>query len=59
MTRYEDARESPQNMSVMVAFCIAGYLSAMGYKELDEEANLRKFLSETSEDIEKWLKEDM
>lgn len=59
MTRYEDARESPQNMSVMVAFCIAGYLSAMGYKELDEDKNLRKFLVEISDDVEKWLTEDM
>ena len=57
MTRYEDARESPQNMSVMVAFCIAAYLIAVGYKEL--EANMRKFILETSEEFEKWLKEDM
>lgn len=59
MTRYEDARESPQNMSVMVAFCIAAYLIAVGYKELEEEANMRKFILETSEEFEKWLKEDM
>ena len=59
MTRYEEARKSPQNMSIMVAFCIAAYLVAVGYEELDKESNLRKFLLKTSEDVEKWLKEDM
>lgn len=55
MTRYEKARENPREMSIMTAFCIAAYLRRLGYRELDDEENLKGFMYETSEDIEEWL----
>lgn len=57
MTRFEEAALNEMNMSIMVAFCIAGYLEASNVcKFTDDE--LKTFISETSEDIEKWLKEE-
>lgn len=57
MTRFEEAAQSPMIMSVCVSFCIAGYLEQSGiYKFSDDE--LKKFMSEISTDIEKWLEEE-
>ena len=58
MTRFEDAAQSPTNMSVVVAFCIAGYLEAIGIQKFSDK-ELIEFMQITSDDIEKWLKEEM
>lgn len=54
MTRFEEASQSPMLMSVCVAFCIAGYLEQSGIHEFSDD-ELKKFMSEISTDIEKWL----
>ena len=54
MTRYEEAAQSPMDMSIMVAFCIAGYLEQNEIQFFTDNA-LKEFLSITSEDIMKWL----
>ena len=57
MIRFEEASQSPMHMSVCVSFCIAGYLEQSGiHKFTDDE--LKKFMSETGTDIEKWLEEE-
>ena len=55
MTRFDEASLNPMNMSVMVAFCIAGYLEQSGIHEFSDD-ELKKFMSEISTDIEEWLK---
>lgn len=55
MTRFDEASLNPMNMSIMVAFCIAGYLEQSGIYEFSDD-ELKKFMSEISTDIEKWLK---
>lgn len=57
MTRFEEASMNSLNMSVMVAFCIAGYLEQIDVIHFSTD-ELTQFLHETSTDIEKWLKEE-
>ena len=57
MTRFEEAAQSPMYMSLMVAFCIAGYLEQTGTCFFTDDA-LKEFMRETSEDIQKWLNEE-
>ena len=57
MTRFEEATQSPMLMSVCVSFCIAGYLEQSGIHKFSD-AELMKFMSEISIDIEKWLEEE-
>lgn len=55
MTRFDEASLNPMNMSIMVAFCIAGYLEQSGIKEFSDD-ELKEFMSEISTDIEEWLR---
>lgn len=57
MTRFEEAALNEMNMSVMVAFCIAGYLERSNVCKFSDD-DLKTFIFETSEDIEKWLMEE-
>ena len=57
MTRFEEAALNEMNMSIMVAFCIAGYLEGSNVCKFSDD-ELKTFISETSEDIEKWLMEE-
>ena len=57
MTRFEEATQSPMIMSVCVSFCIAGYLEQSGIHKFSDD-ELKKFMSEISTDIEKWLVEE-
>lgn len=57
MTRFEEAALNEMNMSIMVAFCIAGYLESSNVCKFSDD-ELKTFISETSEDIEMWLKEE-
>lgn len=57
MTRFEEAAQSPMMMSVCVSFCIAGYLEQSGIHKFSDD-ELKKFMTETSTDIEKWLEEE-
>ena len=57
MTRFEEAKESPMEMAVMVAFCIAAYLEQSEIQFFTDEA-LKDFMSDISEDIMEWLMED-
>ena len=54
MTRFEEAAQSPMEMSIMVAFCIAGYLEQNEIQFFTKNA-LKEFLSITAEDIMEWL----
>ena len=54
MTRFEEAAQSPMHMSLMVAFCIAGYLEQSNIQFFTNEA-LRGFMESIGSDIEKWL----
>jgi len=58
MTRFEESAQSPMNMAICVSFCIAGYLEQLGIYEFSDD-ELKQFMSETSTDIEKWLKEEI
>lgn len=54
MTRFENATQSPMNMSLAVAFCIAAYLEQSGkYSFTDDK--LKEFMNAISYDIEEWL----
>lgn len=57
MTRFDEAALSPMNMSIMVAFCIAGYLEQSGIKTFSDD-ELKEFMSEIGTDIEEWLNEE-
>lgn len=57
MTRFEEASLNVTNMAIMVAFCIAGYIEQSGIHTFSDD-ELKRFMSETSEDIAKWLKEE-
>lgn len=54
MSRFDEARESPMNMAVMVAFCIAAYLEQSEITFFTDKA-LKDFMSDISEDIAEWL----
>ena len=54
MTRFDEASLNPTNMSIMVAFCIAGYLEQSGIFQFTDD-ELKDFMYEISDDIEKWL----
>lgn len=58
MTRFEEAKQSPYDMAVCIAFCIAGYLEGIGYREFVNQNELIQFMTETSEDIVEWLIEE-
>lgn len=53
MTHYDKAKQSVQNMSITIAFCIAAYLEQCELLETEEE--MVSFMQTTSEDIKKWL----
>lgn len=57
MTRFEEASLNEMNMSIMAAFCIAAYLEQLGIHTFSDE-ELKWFMSETSTNIEEWLKEE-
>lgn len=57
MSRFEEAKESPMAMAVMVAFCIAAYLEGSGIQFFTDGA-LKEFMSDTSEDIMEWLMQE-
>lgn len=57
MTRFEEAALNETNMSLVVAFCIAGYLEETGVHKFSED-ELKTFVLATGEDIEKWLMEE-
>ena len=55
MTRFEEAAQSPTDMAVCIAFCIAGYLDQRGIQDFSDNDELIQFMTEISTDIEKWL----
>ncbi len=55
MTRFDEASLNPMNMSIMVAFCIAGYIEQSGIKTFSDD-ELKEFMSEISTNIEEWLR---
>ena len=57
MTRFEEAALNEMNMSIMVAFCIAGYLESIHVCSFSDD-KLKFFISEISDDIKKWLMEE-
>lgn len=57
MSRFEEAKDSPMAMAVMVAFCIAAYLEQSEIQFFTDEA-LKDFMSDISEDIMEWLMEE-
>lgn len=57
MTRFEEAAQSPMHMSIMIAFCIIGYLEQNNIQFFTKDA-FREFMSNLSSDIEVWLEEE-
>ena len=57
MTRFEEATQSSWQMGIIVAFCIAGYLEAIGVKEFDLD-ELAEFMRRVGKDVEEWLDEE-
>ena len=58
MTRFERAAQSPMEMSLTIAFCIAGYLEQSQVQFFTNDA-LKEWMLGTGEDIEKWLNEEV
>lgn len=58
MTRFEEAAQSPADMAVCIAFCIAAYLEGAGFHDFAGNDELIQFMTETSTDIEEWLIEE-
>lgn len=58
MTRFEEAAQSPTNMAICIAFCIAGYLDESSIHDFSDNNELIQFMTETSTDIEEWLNEE-
>ena len=58
MTRFEEAAQSPSDMAICIAFCIAGYLDESGIHDFSDNNELIQFMTETSTDIEEWLNEE-
>ena len=59
MTHFEEAAQSPRNMSITIAFCLATYLKEVGFKELADEDVMKDFISTTSDDVLAWLGENV
>lgn len=57
MTRFEESCKTPYFMAITISFCIAAYVEQLGIVEFSDD-ELKHFMSVTSEDIEKWLKEE-
>lgn len=57
MSRFEEAKESPMAMAVVVSFCIAAYLEQSGIQFFTDKA-LKEFMSDISEDIVEWLMQE-
>ena len=55
MNRFEEAKESPMAMAVMVSFCIAAYLEQSEIHVFTDEDLKKKFMEDLSEDIVEWL----
>ena len=45
-------------MAVCIAFCIAAYLDESGIHDFSDNNELKRFMTETSTDIEEWLTEE-
>ncbi len=58
MTRFEEAAQSPTNMAICIAFCIAGYLDESDIHDFSNNNELKQFMAEISIDIEEWLSEE-
>ena len=58
VTRFERAIQSPMEMSLTIAFCIAGYLEQSEVQFFTDEA-LKQWMLATGNDIEKWLNEEV
>ena len=57
MSRFEEAKENPMSMAVMVAFCIAAYLEESEIQFFTDEA-LKEFMEINSEGIMEWLMQE-
>lgn len=58
MTRFEEAKQSPYDMAVCIAFCIAAYLEGSDFRYFADNNELIHFMTETSTDIVEWLTEE-
>ncbi len=58
MTRFEEAAQSPSDMAVCIAFCVAAYLEEAGFHDFAGNNEWIQFMTETSTDIEEWLKKE-
>lgn len=57
MSRFEEVKENPMAMAVMVAFCIAAYLEQSEIQFFTNAAR-KEFMENTSEDIMEWLMQE-
>ena len=57
MTRFEEAKQSPYDMAVCIAFCIAAYLDESDFHDFSDDNELIQFMTEMSTDIVEWLTE--
>lgn len=54
MTRFEFAKQDAFNMSIIIAFCIAGFLEQAGIDSFTND-ELKDFMNEQADIIEEWL----
>lgn len=57
MTRFEMAKQGEKEMSVVIAFCIAGVLEQYNHFSFNDD-ELKEFIESHRDTIEKWLKEE-
>lgn len=55
MTIFEEAAQSPSDMAVCIAGCIAGYLNGSGIHDFSDDNELIQFITVLSPGIEEWL----
>lgn len=57
MTRFEKAKQGEKEMSVVIAFCMAGVLEQYNGFSFDDN-ELKEFIEDHRQEIEKWLRQE-
>lgn len=57
MTRFERAAQGPMEMSITIAFCIAGFLEQSGIQSFTNDS-LLEWMCDRGKEIEEWLNEE-
>lgn len=57
MTRFEMAKQGEKEMSVVIAFCIAGSFEQYNHFSFNDD-ELKEFIEVHRQEIEKWLRQE-